>query len=51
MAFYIKKENNRKKQEEEKNSGNVAPEMRPFYKILGCVIALIVVMILWAVRG
>ena len=51
MAFYIKKENNRKKQEEEKNSGNVAPEMRPFYKILGCVIALIVTRYLRVVRG
>lgn len=51
MAYYIKKDKNKKNAQEQKNSGNVAPEMRPFFKILGCVIALIVVMIIWAVRG
>ena len=51
MAYYIKKDKNKKKPQDQKDSGNIAPEMRPFFKILGCVIVVIIAIILWAVRG
>ena len=50
MAFYIKKDRNAQNQDD-RNSGKVSPEMRPFYKILGCVIVLVIAMIIWAVKG
>lgn len=50
MAYYINKKN-KKPVEEPPEKKKLSRTMRSFYQILGCVIVLIIVLIIWFVRG
>lgn len=54
MAYYVKKgadKEKQKKQELEKEKKKTPREKSMYYQILGCVIVLVVVLIIGAIRG
>ncbi len=50
MAYYINKKNSKPTEAPPENK-KLSKNMRSFYQIVGCLIVLIIVAIIWYVRG